>query len=233
MGDTLETWVEVVRGLLVEVGDDAMPLQRGLAAHRAVQTRKVKKMTDVATDVRDLAYENADILAKEKIVLAELTDAATDRRKLFPSLEEAKKDKEFSRLCDEIAESKINIADMEADVADSFKDSEDAIKLINEQSDNLARVARMHGKMVRREKMITLREQQQAAKEEILKIFPDDQSNYVQRQSDKLDKRERRLKSRADVTNAVWNHQHPAGAKEEVSDGAQSVMDEIEKSLSK
>lgn len=229
--DTLATAVEFVRGLIVEVVDDAMPLERGLAAHRQVQANNVKKMADTATDVRDLAYQMAADLAAEKIVLSEITEAARKRRKSFATQEEAKKDKEYIRLTEEIAESRENVAELEAMVAESFADSDEAIKMINQESDNLARVARQDAQLVRKEKMTTLREQQLASKEAILKIFPEDQSDYRARQSKKLDKRVTRLKSRTDVVNAMWQHQNPAGEQPEVGAGAEGVMEEIEKSL--
>ncbi len=229
--DTLDTVVEFVRGLIVEAVDDSMPLERGLAAHRSVQAKKVKKMADTATDVRDLAYQMANDLAAEKVVLNEVTEAAKKRRKSFVTQEEAKKDKEYIRLTQEIAESRENVAELEAMVAESFADSDEAINMINTESDNLARVARQDAQFVRKEKMTSLREQQLASKEAILKIFPQDQSNYRARQSKKLDKRITRLKSRNDVVDAMWQHQNPAGEQQEVGSGAEGVMDEIEKSL--
>lgn len=227
----LDTFVQYVRDLIIETADDSMPLERGLAAHRHSQARKIKKMAGMATSVRDLAYEAADNLAKEKIVLAELLEAAKNRRKQFGTRAEAEADKEYARLCDEISESKTNIAEMEEEAAESFKDSDEAIRLINDQSDNLARVARADSRMIRREKMVSLREQQQVMREQILNVFPEDRSDYRQRQSDKLDKRERKLKARKDVVDAMWQHQNPAGKAEEVGVGAKSVMDDIESSL--
>jgi len=232
MTDSFAVFTQFVKDLILEKTDDAMPLERGLAAHREVQAKKVKKMGDTAIDVRELAYEMADNLAKEKIVLAELNDAAKKQRAKSKTLEEAKKDVKYVRLCDEIDRSEKDIAGMETEVAESFSDSQEAIAMINEQTDNLARIARDDNRMVRKEKMLTIEEQQQKMREEILRVFPEDKSDYRERKAAGLDKRARHLSAHKDVVDALWAHQHPAGeATEATSDGAQSVMDRIEKSL--
>lgn len=230
MNDNHATFLEMLKSMIVEPIEDAIPLERRLAANRTVQGNKLRQMADSATSVGEMANEMADSLGQEKAVLATLMDKATKRRKAVGSAEAAAADKEYVRLCGEIAESRENIAELEDMVKDSFSDKEEAIKMINEQSDNFARLARSDASLVRRDKMVGLREEQQAMKENILKVFPEDQSDVRARASKKLDKRERRLAARKDVINAMWEHQ-TAGQPEEVAPDAVGVMAEIEKSL--
>lgn len=230
MGNDAQTFVEFLKSLVVESVEDAVPLERRLAANRQVQAKKLRTMADSATTVGEMANELADSLGSEKAVLATLLEKAKGRRLKLGSSEAAVKDKEYSHLCSEIAESRKDIADLEAMVNESFADKQQAIDMINEQSDNFARLARQDASLVRRDKMVGLREEQQAMRENILRVFPEDQSDVRQRASKKLDKRENRLNARKNVIDAMWEHQS-AGQPEEVAPDAQSVMDEIEKSL--
>ncbi len=230
MKEDHQTFIELLKGLIFEPIEDSIPLERRLAANRTVQGRKLRLMADSATSVGEMANEMSDSLGQEKAVLAILLDKATKRRKAVGSADEAAKDAEYVRLCGEIAESRKNIDELEDMVNDSFADKAEAIKMINEQSDNFARLARQDASLVRRDKMIGLREEQQSMRENILKVFPEDQSNVRERASKKLDKRERRLSAREDVIDAMWQHQS-AGKPEEVAPDAAGVMAEIEKSL--
>jgi len=230
MSDTTKTFVEFLKSLVVEKIEDQIPLERLLAAHRKVQNQKLHQMADAGTDVRDMAYDLSDSLGETKAVLATLLDEAKKRRVAVGSAEAAKTDKEYLRLCAEVAESRENVEDLEEMVKEGFKDSQDAIDMINEQTDNFARVARQDASLVRRDKMVGLREAQQEMREQILQVFPEDTSNVRERAINKIEKRERRLKSRIEVINAMWEHQK-AGHPVEVAADAQGVMDEIEKSL--
>lgn len=230
MSDDTKTFVEFLKSLVIENVEDRVPLERRLAANRTVQAKKLRAMADSATTVGEMANELSDSLGSEKAILATLLEKAKKLRQAMGSAEAAAKDKEYSRLCGEIAESRKDIADLEAMVNESFVDKQQAIDMINEQSDNFARLARQDASLVRRDKMVGLREQQQAMRENILRVFPEDQSDVRQRAAKKLDKRENRLNARKAVIDAMWDHQS-AGQPEEIAPDAQSVMDEIEKSL--
>lgn len=230
MSDDAKTFFEVIRSLIVETTEDAVPLERLLAAKRTVQARKVRIMADKATTVGEMTSELADNLAAEKLVLATLLDKATKRRKALGTKEAADADKEYSRLCGEVAETRENIAELESMVKESVSDKQEAIDMINEQTDNLARVARKDASLVRKDKMLDLREEQQKMREDILQVFPEDQSDVRERAVKRLDKRERKLNARKDVVNAMWAHK-TAGQPEEVDTKAADVMAEIENSL--
>jgi|WetSurMetagenome_2_1015567.scaffolds.fasta_scaffold81321_2 hypothetical protein len=230
MSDDSKTFVQFLKNLVVEEAEDSMPLERLLAANRTVQAKKLRTMADSATTVGEMANELADNLGSEKAVLATLLDKAKARRQTLGSQDAAAKDKEYISLCTEIAESRKEVADLESMVNESFADKQQAIDMINEQSDNFARLAREDSTLVRREKMVDLREQQQQMREEILRVFPEDQSDVRQRAASKLDKRENRLESRKSVIDAMWEHQS-AGKPQEAAPDAQGVMAEIEKSL--
>lgn len=230
MNDDTRTFFELVRSWIVEEAENAVPLERMLAAKRTVQARKIRVMADKATTVGEMTSELADNLAAEKLVLVTLTDKAKARRQELGSKEAAAADQEYKRLCGEIAETRDNIAELEDMVKESVSDKQEAIEMINQQTDNLARVARKDNSLVRREKMLDLREEQQKMREDILQIFPDDESDVRERAVKRLDKRERRLASRKDVVDAMWSHKKVTSAMEEVPN-AQGVMDEIENSL--
>lgn len=230
MGDDAKTLVEILRSVIFDTVEDSIPLERRLAANRTVQAKKIRVMADSATTVGEMANELSDSLGAEKATLSILLEKAKKIRVAKGSAEEAGKDKEFVRLCGEIAESRKEIASLEAMVAESFADKQQAIDMINEQSDNFARLVRQDASLVRRNEMIGLREQQQAMRENILRVFPEDQSDVRERASKKIDKRENHLASRKSIIDAMWEHQSDGKAVEAAPD-AQGVMDEIEKSL--
>lgn len=230
MSDNSRTIVQLLKDMIWLPIEDSIPLERRLAANRTVQGNKLRQMADSATSVGEMANEMSDSLGAEKAVLATLLDKAKKLRQTLGTAEAAAQNKEFVRLCSEIAESRANIAELKDMVRDSFSDKEEAITLINEQSDNFARLARQDAGLIRRDKMVGLREQQQQMKENILHVFPEDQSDMRARAVAKLDKREHRLAARKDVINAMWEHQ-TAGQPEEVAPDAAGVMAEIEKSL--
>lgn len=232
MSDDAKTFITFLKNLVVEKVEDQIPLERLLAAHRTVQGQKLRKMADSATTVGEMANELSDSLGQEKAVYATLNEKAKKMRAGFGSREEAEKDEGYIELCNEIAESRQTIAELNDMVKDSFSDKAEAIKMINKQSDDLARLARQDASLVRRDKMVGLREQQQEMRENILKIFPEDRSDVRERASKKIDKRENRLKSRKEVIDAMWAHQS-AGKPVEVAPDAKSVMDEIENGLKK
>lgn len=228
--DDTKTFVEFLKSLVLEGVEDQIPLERRLAANRTVQAKKLRTMADSATTVGEMANELADNLGSEKAILATLMEKAKSRRQALGSKEAADQDKEYKSLCAEIAETREEIADLEKMVSESFADKQQAIDMINEQSDNFARLAREDAALVRRDKMVGLREQQQEMREQILRVFPEDQSDMRQRAAAKIDKRENRLASRKSVIDAMWEHQN-AGRTQEVTPDAKGVMDEIEKSL--
>lgn len=221
---------QMIKDFVVETIDDAAPLERTLAANRHVQGQKVRDMANSATSVGAMANDMAQQLGEEKAVLAELLAKATKRRQGFATKEEAEKDKEYVRLCNEIAKSREEVAEIEQMVKDSFADKAEAIAMVLEQSENVSRLERTDANLVRKSEMIGLREQQQAMKENMLRVFPEDQSDVRERASKKLDKRVNRLAARKDVTNALWEQKTSGSPVEADPDGA-GVMEEIEKSL--
>src|SRR3989344_286061 len=120
MSNTAKTFVEFLKSLVVEKVEDQIPLERLLAAHRKVQNEKLHQMADSGTDVRAMAYDLSDSLGESKAVLATLLDEAKKRRIVVGSVESAKTDKEYLRLCAEVAESRDDVADLDEMVKEGF-----------------------------------------------------------------------------------------------------------------
>jgi hypothetical protein len=224
----MENIIQLIKDWMFEVEDRYVPLERQLAANRHVKGKTVKEMAANATSVGAMANDMAQDLGEEKAVRATLLEKAKARRKQLASAEAAATDPELIELANEIAESDAEIKEIEQMVKDSFRDKADAIRMVLDQSKIVEKLERKDASMVRRGEMITLRETQQAMKENMLQVFPEDTSDLRDRHEKSLSKRENRLAARVDVIDALWAEKSKRAPVEPTVD-AQSIMAEIEK----
>lgn len=246
IGTRISDWVVIFISQFVDGIDNRIALERRLARDRQKKRFQQKKRMGKATDIGETAILAAQDLAVARIEANSIEEAikeyvknakraqrnaqaATDlSAKTVYEEEEQRNITSATGLSEELDEAKRTLSEQEQMVREMFQDKEEAIKLVDEQAENLRHLGREDARLVQRMKMQDMREDALRMREELMQLVPGEEEDNVRaRAQEQLRQRGARLQARTDLVQALWKsktHGMAEEAKTRVSTGAQQIL---------
>lgn len=204
-------FIRMIISWFFDIAEESVPLERRLAYDRQERATAIKKMMDSATDVGQVAELMVQDLAEARIVAANLREetkghlqAAKAAASRSDQITEETERASAIALSNDLAEAETDLREMEADASEALSDKKEALQMVLLQARELEGLAHSDARRVSKVRLIQMKDQRLQLRETMLQLVPGDREDIRGRVMVKVKQREARVKSRADIVNALW-----------------------------